>query len=290
MQMSRSNRIPKDSGTHKEITWFVTFLLIITIGCTFIGFSLKKTILDADFSTNQLFQSKYINELYQNLNSEISNAASSAGVPSSMTSDLITKKQVKIDFKQALNNLYANKKTLFNTTTIANQVGKNIDQKAQAKGLSITGEYYTSLRSSFITTIQSEVSTELSSDGPLTKLQTMLQTIRSIANKSFMIGVIGSIILVILLLVLQSFNFLRWLYYLGVAGVWFGIPTVFVLTGLKAVDFVGTVVPTSAGIFSNMLEKFGNAILDVFQTYSLWVAAISFIVLIVGLVGSRIKR
>ncbi|WP_281165707.1 hypothetical protein [Liquorilactobacillus sicerae] len=220
MELSRKNngghfsaaKIKKrNHSTSRMVTFFLLLALFVSSFC----YTLKVTVFSADQISQTLTQDKYVKQLHSSLNNYLASLAKQYSISTTLTQNLLTNSQVKTDLKTAVENAYAGKTSIFDTSTIQSQVKTNLDAKAQSIGLSTDNLIYQTAQSTLLSGLKGSLDQALNSQDLQQKVQQLISLRK--ANALILLVALGfSLLLLVLLLVVER-NFFGWLHYLGIA-------------------------------------------------------------------------
>lgn len=226
MELSRKNngshfsaaKIKKRShSTSRMVTFFLLLALFVSSFC----YTLKVTIFSANQVSQTLTQDKYVKQLHSSLNDYLASLAKQYSIPTALTQNLLTNSQVKSDLKTAVENAYADKTAIFDTSTIQSQVKTNLDAKAQSIGLSTNNLIYQTAQSTLLSGLNGSLDQALNSQTLQQKVQ-QLNSAHKINSLILLVALGFSLLLLVLLIVIER-NLFGWLHYLGVAAVYTAI-------------------------------------------------------------------
>lgn len=93
------------------LSQLITFFLSVTLMCSLLGIIAKNSFLDKSFTTKELVTTENVSALHKGLSASVNSfITSDAGFR--LDGDLVTKKQVKEDLNEAINNVYAGQNEL----------------------------------------------------------------------------------------------------------------------------------------------------------------------------------
>lgn len=226
MELSRKNngshfsaaKIKKRShSTSRMVTFFLLLALFVSSFC----YTLKVTIFSANQVSQTLTQDKYVKQLHSSLNDYLASLAKQYSIPTALTQNLLTNSQVKSDLKTAVENAYADKTAIFDTSTIQSQVKTNLDAKAQSIGLSTDNLIYQTAQSTLLSGLNGSLDQALNSQTLQQKVQ-QLNSAHKINSLILLVALGFSLLLLVLLIVVER-NLFGWLHYLGVAAAYTAI-------------------------------------------------------------------
>ncbi|WP_057875131.1 hypothetical protein [Liquorilactobacillus aquaticus] len=244
-QLSRRGR-----QTVKIPGYAISRWLVVLIGITlFLAVSthvLQKTILNSQFVIAQATKSDYVNEATTTVNNVVADLASSNGVPTTMTTNLVTTKQVKEDLAEIVENVYAGKANAIDNQKIKQQISQNIAVKAQNAGISTSNEEFTAVQTALLGSVDSYIDQTIQ-DRYLDKATAAINKADSVNKLVFWISIITAFILAIIL-IFHDRSLLRWMHYMGLSALWSGAL-------MAALAFIAS----NSGFFAQIAERADQA-------------------------------
>ncbi|WP_311407866.1 hypothetical protein [Liquorilactobacillus uvarum] len=253
-QLSRRSRQTAKIPGHAISRWLVV-LIGITLFFAVSAHILQKTVLNAQFVTAQATKSDYVNEATTTVNNVVADLASSNGVPTSLSSGLVTSKQVKEDLTEIVENVYAGKANAIDNQKIKNQISQNIAVKAQSAGVSTNNEEFTAVRTALLGSIDSYIDQTIQGRY-LDKATAIIKKADNLTKMVFWISTIATFIFAIMLL-LHDRSLLRWFHYLGLSAIWSGILMTVLAFLANNSGFFAQIAERAAqasGLVENLLE------------------------------------
>ncbi|KRL05621.1 hypothetical protein [Liquorilactobacillus oeni] len=247
----RQKRSPNGS-----ISRWLAFFCSIALFLFAVTYSLNKTVFNADTAVNEITKSVYVNEATDTLNQVVTSLAVQNNIPSTLAENLLTKDQVKTDLGTLTRNVYAGKNVLLDTDDVKNQIGQNIEQKAQGAGLTTNNTIYQSAQSTFLNGL-GEYLTKKIDETPARKLADILSSTVKI-NRIILFGSLLATIILFLLQILSARNFWRWLHYIGLSALISGIillVSAFLIGNSAMVSDFAQQAQQASGLVDNLLEK-----------------------------------
>lgn len=270
----QQRRVP-GAGLSRWLAFFLGLVLLIFVGT----FSLNKTVFKADVAVAEITKPVYVNEATTTLNQVVAALAAENNIPTAVTQNLLTKAQVKTDLAALTRNVYAGKQQLIETTTVKQQIGENIAQKAQKVGIPTSNALYQSAQNNFLDGLGEYLNKKVSATSA-PRLATTLSTAVKL-NRGLLFG---SLILGIVLLLLQLFHersFLRWLHYLGLAALVSGLlllVAAFLIGNSGIITTVSAQAQQASGLVATLLEKAFNQM----QVSGVWLSGYGILGLVLG--------
>ncbi|MCC7667812.1 hypothetical protein [Liquorilactobacillus satsumensis] len=270
----QQRRVP-GAGLSRWLAFFLGLVLLIFVGT----FSLNKTVFKADVAVAEITKPVYVNEATTTLNQVVAALAAENNIPTAVTQNLLTKAQVKTDLAALTRNVYAGKQQLIETTTVKQQIGENIAQKAQKVGIPTSNALYQSAQNTFLDGLGEYLNKKVSATSA-PRLATTLSTAVKL-NRGLLFG---SLILGIVLLLLQLFHersFLRWLHYLGLAALVSGLlllVAAFLIGNSGIITTVSAQAQQASGLVATLLEKAFNQM----QVSGVWLSGCGILGLVLG--------
>ncbi|MCP9329020.1 hypothetical protein [Liquorilactobacillus satsumensis] len=270
----QQRRVP-GAGLSRWLAFFLGLVLLIFVGT----FSLNKTVFKADVAVAEITKPVYVNEATTTLNQVVAALAAENNIPTAVTQNLLTKAQVKTDLAALTRNVYAGKQQLIETTTVKQQIGENIAQKAQKVGIPTSNALYQSAQNTFLDGLGEYLNKKVSATSA-PRLATTLSTAVKL-NRGLLFG---SLILGIVLLLLQLFHersFLRWLHYLGLAALVSGLlllVAAFLIGNSGIITTVSAQAQQASGLVATLLEKAFNQM----QVSGAWLSGCGILGLVLG--------
>lgn len=221
----------QDEQTIKRGSFWLSFLLGIALLILALGATLKLTVLDPDFVTDNVVTDETVSQLQKDLNSSVAAQGRQYGLPASATENLLTKKQIRNDMKIALTNLWDGKENFVPTDQISQQVTQNIGNVAESTASSALGSADSEIASQVAdqaktkaaSAISSQLKNSISSNPQVAKIPSEMSRMKSLISGIFIAGAIASAIMLIVTILSVKAAPLWACHYIGIAGLWSGL-------------------------------------------------------------------
>lgn len=270
----------------RSISRYLAFFLGIAIIMTFGSYGLKNTILNSKIAVAQVTRPVYVKQATSTLNSVVAALASQNNIPTSLTSGLVTEKQVKKDLAVVTRNIYAGKKQLIKGSLIKKQIGENLEKKASNLGISTENVIYQSIQNTFLSTMSSYITSKISAT-PAGKLSKVIKNVKKVNNLIFVIG-ITLLIILSLFLIVHDRNIFRVIHYWGISAIWSGLILVgltFLISNSEIPDKIANMADEASGLIGSLLQITFSQL----QNYGLWIVVVGIILVILGLFKKRLR-
>ena len=101
---------------------------------------LKCTIGSEKYLNKQLEKTDYYKELKESINSSLEDYLRPSGLPVEVINEIYTEDDLKIEVKKVINSLYHGKKNTINTTSVQENLNKNIEKYLEENNIQITDQ------------------------------------------------------------------------------------------------------------------------------------------------------
>lgn len=268
------------------LSQLITFFLSVTLMCSLLGIIARNSFLDKSFTTKELVTTENVSALHKGLSASVNSfITSDAGFR--LDGDLVTKKQVKEDLNEAINNVYAGQNELLAPSKIVGQITDNFMTQARKQGVSTQSEDFLSYKSNFVAQVETAINNQIN-NSLLQKGSSFLQKAQHIFHNMYLWGIILSLILAVLLLI-QTRSFFRFSHYTGIAFLLVGL-LVWLLVELTKVSGMVDNFAASVGMYRSFIVDYGTAVISTFDHYARLYGYIGIFLLGVALVGRLILK
>lgn len=289
-EMKRSkngNHFAQPKQPSNNISQLLTFLLTLTLMCGLVGMSAKDSFLNQDFTKKQIVTNENVSALHQGLSATVNSFVTDTETNFHIKGDLISKKQVKDDVNEVIDNLYAGKSVLIAPSKIIQQVSNNFMRKVHQAGINTGSEEFLSYKSNFIAQVEAAINNQVH-NSLLQKGGHFLRQSQKKMMTMFYLGIVISVILLVALL-FQTRSFFRSAHYAGLAFFFNGL-IVWLLAQLVRVSGVVDNLAASVGMYQSLITDYGNSVLAVFIHDASFFGYIGLFLLLVALFGRFIRR
>ncbi|MDC7953442.1 hypothetical protein [Liquorilactobacillus mali] len=269
-------------GVSRYLVFFIGIALMMSAGT----YALKNTILNVKVAVSEVTKTVYVKQATATLNSVVATLASQNNIPSSLTSNLVTKSQVKTDLASVTRNIYAGKSEIIDSALIKKQIEQNLTKKAESAGISTDSAIYQSAQNTFLSEMSSYITSKISAT-PAAKLAKVIANVKKTNNLIFIIGIISFIVLS-LLLIIHDRNIFRIVYYWGISAIWSGIflaATAFLIGNSEIPNKIASMADQASGLIGTLLQ----ITFDQVQSYGLLLIGIGAVLFILGLLRRIIR-
>lgn len=189
----------------KYLIKFLNAVLVVVLTVCIIGFVILKvassTILKETYIHKMMVESKYYDNLYEEIKSNFENYIGPSGFDENILDDICSKQDIQNDTEKILDNIYEGKGEKINTEEIKSRIIDRINQKVQEQDNIITEKMQASIKK-FAETIADEYINTISHteyEEQLNSLYKEITKLVEIAQKAlfFTIAIIVSLLIVL---------------------------------------------------------------------------------------------
>ncbi|KRL00471.1 hypothetical protein [Liquorilactobacillus capillatus] len=278
-QINRRGRNLVKIPSYAISRWLVA-ALGITLFCAVGAYTLQKTLLNSEFVVPQITKAEYVDEAATTANNVVADLASTNGIPTTLTGNLVTAEQIKQDVTEVVTNLYAGKTDVINNHKIKQQISQNIALKAQNAGISTSNEEFTAVQAALLGSVDNYLNQTLQAEY-LDKAATTISSVAKTINAIFWLNVVLTLFFTFILL-LHDRSLLRWAHYWGLAALWSGLLMALVVFGINN-SGIFVQIAERADQASGLVEKLLETSAVKFQNAGLLLAAGGLVGIIIGL-------